>query len=41
MTAIESATAERMAAEEAAQSAPGTLADAWTDQRPHIRFIDA
>ena len=40
MTEIQIATAERMAREEAERSKPGTLADAWEDQRPRDRVVE-
>jgi hypothetical protein len=38
--ALQQATAERMAREEAAQANPGTLADAWTEQRPRDHIVE-
>lgn len=40
MNALAAATAERMAREEAERNKPGTLADAWTEQRPRDHIVE-
>jgi hypothetical protein len=40
MNALTTATAARMAAEEAERNKPGTLADAWEDQRPRDHIVE-